>query len=63
VHRHYSGLHALPGDPATYLCRHLVVCSLRPDVPCGSITEALVDVAEVRRHTPFSGPPFLVLTV
>lgn len=48
VHSHYSGLHGLPGHPSTYLCRHLVVCTMRPDVKCGAITEAIVEAAQVR---------------
>lgn len=28
-------------------CCHLMVCTLRPDIPCGKITECLVQIAEV----------------
>jgi hypothetical protein len=53
VHRRFCGLAAptLATDPKggrAVLCRHLAVCTLRPDVLCGAVTEALVEVAQVR---------------
>ena len=54
LQQRYSGLKSVeePEDqesgPPKSVCRHVATCALRADALCGSITQNLVEVAEVR---------------